>query len=305
MCGGSNVDFNPKQVKAIRNRTFKLDEKEAKKRCNSIQKVLKECTPASESDIVKMYFKTRTGLDYNVIPDSLLFHPELAYYEYDNQKKKPVFAGKHPALVCKFVDVDGQGITLHRIFLQVNADGSVSKLKQESKVEKGGFIDPKKVMSPARDMSRGNIRLFDKDGITEAPMGGFVGSFTEGVETGMAVLNATGISTMACYSDTILANQDVDRMVEKNLKFVVIWGDKDAGFAGQDKAFKLARKFRRKGVEAQVVLPSLPITGKGVDWEDELKAFGPDHLLDMMTRSVTYDEAKAEHEKFVEAGGVS
>ncbi len=305
MCGGANVDFNPKQVKAIRNRTFTLNDEDAKKRCNAIQKVLKDCVPASESDIVKKYFKTRTGLDYSVIPDNLLFHPELAYYEYDNQKKKPVFAGKHPALVCKFVDVDGKGITLHRIFLQINADGSVSKLTQKSKIDESEMIDPKKVMSPPRDMSRGNIRLFDKDGITEAPMGGYVGSFTEGVETGMAVLNATGLSTMACYSDTILANQDVDRMVEKDVKFVVIWGDKDAGFAGQDKAFKLARKFRRKGVEAHVVLPSLPIAGKGVDWEDELKAFGPDHLLDMMARPVTYDEAKAEHEKFVEAGGAS
>jgi len=305
MCGGTKINFDPKQVEAIRNKSFKLSEEDAEKRCKSIQKVLKDCIPAEESEIVKMYFKSRTGFDYNVFPEHLLFHPELAYYEYDSKKKKPVFAGKHPALVCKFVDVDGKGITLHRIYLQVNADGSVSKLEQQSKVDKNEIIDPKKVMSPPRDMSRGNIRLFDKDGITEAPMGGYVGSFTEGVETGMAILNSTGLSTMACYSSTILVNQEVDRMVEKGIKYAVVWGDKDANFEGQNKAFSLARKFRRKGIEAHVVLPTLPITGKGVDWEDEMKAFGQDHVLDMITRSVTLDEAKAEHEKFVQAGGVS
>lgn len=305
LCGGINVDFDPKKVEAIRNKTFKLSKEDVAKRSQSIKKILQGCMLASESDIAKRYFKTRTGMDYSVIPDHLLFHPSLSYYEYDNSKKKAVYAGKHPALVCKFVDVEGKGITLHRIYLQEHKDGSVTKLEQESKVDAGQMIDPKKVMSPPRDMSKGNVRLFGKDGITESPIGGYVGSFTEGVETGMAILNGTGLSTFACYSSTILVNQEVERMVEKGVTFVVIWGDKDANFEGQEKAFKLARKFRRKGIEAYVLLPSLPITGKGVDWEDELKAYGPERLLEMMSNPVTLDEAKAEHERFVQGGGVS
>lgn len=286
MLGGKTIKFNPKQVIINHNESQKLSPENVKQRVDSIKRILASAIPAEQSDIVKKYFEGRLGRKLEIsLPESLLFHPSHTLYEWDGKKQKSFYHGKHPCLLMKMIDNEGNGVTVHRIYLQENADGSVTKLSKESIVRKGENIPCKKVMSPPRDMSRSFIYLDTDSPISAIKIVGYL----EGTETGIAIREATGLPIRACYSNTILEKQEGD-----DEDIALIFADKDRSFAGQKSAFNLATRLRRKGIEAHVILPTLPITGKGVDWLDELRAFGCDHIAHMIDKPATLEAAKAE-----------
>ena len=112
---------------------------------------------------------------------------------------------------------------------------------------------------------------------------------TEGVETGIAIREATNLYVKACYNTTVLEKQE-----SQGEEFAIIFADKDRSFQGQLSAFKLCRKLKRQGVDAYVVIPTLPITGKGVDWLNELRAFGAEHIRNVMATAISEEEAIAD-----------
>jgi hypothetical protein len=193
------------------------------------------------------------------------------------------------------IDFEGKGVTLHRIYLQKNADGSVSKLDMASKVNQDEKLVAKKVFGPPRDMSKSFID-FDVDVKQDIIARGYV----EGVETGIAVREATGLPVRVCYSNTVLENQ-----TPGDEDIAVVFADKDRSFGGQKSAFNLAKRFRREGTDAMVLLPTLSITGKGVDWLDETRTFGHDHVINMFNYPATLEGAQKEHEAFLNGGAVN
>ena len=62
------------------------------------------------------------------------------------------------------------------------------------------------------------------------------------------------------------------------MKRFIIWADLDRSLTGQSKAMALAARLADSGLEVAIATPSGLIAkgSKGIDWNDVLKAHGPD-----------------------------
>lgn len=177
----------------------------------------------------------------------LRFIAELEYADGDEN-------GKFPALLCVVRNVDGEAVTLHRIYLT-----------EEGK--KAPVSTPKKLMPLAGGGLNGcAIRIGEEPGDTLC--------LAEGVETALSVFFATGLP---CWS-TISAHglEAVD--IPESVKTVYVFADKDKSLTGQKAAAALKAKVKALGKTCVVLLPDEPIEEgkKGVDWNDHLIAFGRD-----------------------------
>ena len=76
----------------------------------------------------------------------------------------------------------------------------------------------------------------------------------------------------SCYSDTLLKNGKIP-----NVTSVLIFADKDASGAGQEKAEALAARLRREGKFVDIYMPPLDIPNgsKSMDWLDTYNLAGP------------------------------
>lgn len=168
------------------------------------------------------------------IPDEaeIRFHPRLGYWNEDGK-----FEGYHPGIVSLIRTAEaGEPITLHRTY--IDKDGKKANVGQS-----------KKLMSAAIDGAitelGGAIRLF--------PINGDTLSVTEGIETALAIRSAhPDTPVWACYSAQVLTNFRPPKGVKK----VIVWGDIDPKGAGQIAAAKLAIRLEKRGLRAEVKLPS-------------------------------------------------
>src|SRR5262249_40158574 len=76
-------------------------------------------------------------------------------------------------------------------------------------------------------------------------------ALTEGIETALAVQQATGTPTWSCISSTGLTAVEVPPSVRQ----VLIWGDNDQSGVGQKAADELALRLHREGREVRVLIP--------------------------------------------------
>ncbi len=187
---------------------------------------------------IAAYLRSR-GLS-GVVPASLRFAPSLAYVEEGRPTRRL------PAMVSAVRATDGRVIGVHRTFLDRLSAG------------KALVVSPKKSLGPVRG---GAVRL--------APVGAAL-ALTEGIETGLAVLEATGMATWAAISAPGLAAIKLPAEV----RAVAIWSDNDVSDAGQRAADSLAARLRREGRRVRVLLPR----DVGQDWLDVLVAAGPEAL---------------------------
>lgn len=200
---------------------------------------------------VRLYLQAR-GLD-SWIPDwpSLRFHPKMQYRDEDNR-----VIGYFPAMLAR-VENGEQPITIHRTFL--TDDG-----------HKAPVDSPKKMMPvPSDRLIVGSaIRLGNP---------GRVLSVAEGIETALAVFEATGIVTWPLVNATLMGHFVVPQGVEK----LIIWADFDRSLAGISAAQKLAERAEAQGVQVEIREPSgpIPIDAKGVDWLDVLNKQGPNAFV--------------------------
>jgi putative DNA primase/helicase len=204
-----------------------------------------------DAEPVRLYLQSR-GLD-GWLPNwpSLRFHPKMQYRNEDNQ-----VIGYFPAMLA-LVEKDNRAITIHRSFL--TDDG-----------RKAPVESPKKLMPVPAD------RLIVGSGIRLGNPGRVL-SVTEGIETALAVIEATGMVTWPLISSTLMSHLIIPQGVEK----LIIWSDLDRSHAGTFAAQKLADRAKTQGIQVEIREPSgpLPIDAKSIDWLDVLNQSGPNAFV--------------------------
>lgn len=204
-----------------------------------------------DAEPVRLYLQSR-GLD-NWLPawPSLRFHPKMQYRNEDDR-----VIGYFPAMLA-LVEKGNQPITIHRTFLTV--DGHKAP------------VDSSKKLMPVpsdRQIVGSSVRLGNP---------GRVLSVTEGIETALAVIEATGMVTWPLITSTLMSQFVIPQGVEK----LIIWADLDRSLAGTFAAEKLAERADSQGIEVESRIPEgpLPFDVKSIDWLDVLNQSGPNAFV--------------------------
>lgn len=205
-----------------------------------VLRIWEEARPVAVGDEVDRYLKGR-GLDLSAYPPSLRCHPALGYFRKEGAAKARKTA-EYPAMLACVRSAAGEAVTLHRTYLH---DGRKLAAPDAKKVLCAGF-------------SGGAVRLREP---------GDELALCEGIETGLAVMLATGKPVWSALSAGNLEKIAVPATVRQ----VCIYGDNDTDgdYTGQASAFALARRLKREDTPAEsrcvrVFLPKNP----GSDWAD-------------------------------------
>ena len=193
---------------------------------------------------VRLYLQHR-GISGPVVPDCRC-HPRLPYFE------DRVEMGKYPALLFILRDQWGKAVTIHRLYLTPQG-------------KKAPVPSPKKTMPYPSDrkLLGALVRLGQPEHDALA--------LAEGIETALAVREATGQVCWAATSATLLEAAEVPFRIRR----VVIWGDNDQSQAGQKAALRLAQRLVKEDRKVKVHIPQRPPEKKSWDWNDVLVHQGP------------------------------
>jgi hypothetical protein len=207
-----------------------------------------------DSGRIEAYLASRglpPGLMESITSDVIRFHPALSFHDSEG-----ICRGDFPAMVAKVTDVSGQGVTLHRTYLDPYGPNKLDLGSQES---------PKKLMTPRHPgATKGaSIKL--------APAGSVLG-VAEGIETALAVRAATGQPCWSCVSARGLE----EVVLPEQVRTVHVWADNDASGVGRKAAEALAARFSEEGRTVYAHEPEKI----GADWLDVCRTAGPEVLLD-------------------------
>jgi putative DNA primase/helicase len=198
---------------------------------------------------LQRYLRNR-GLSERMVAriPTIRFHSALPYINEDGKEE-----GKWPAMVAMFTDPKGRPVTLHRTYLTISG-------------HKAPVKEPKKLMAYPSDrgMVGGAVRL--------APLGSPVLGIAEGVETSLAVIQATGMPVWAGLTATLL-----ERFAPpESVRTIVHWADLDRSGRGAEAARHLKDRLKEQGIAVKAMYPTIPIApnAKGADWNDVLSTVG-------------------------------
>jgi len=220
----------------------------------NLRRVWRESKPLRHPDAepARLYFRNRGLGDVAMDYPNLHFHPALQYRD-ENRR----VLGYFPALLALLENNDGP-VTIHRTYL--TGDGF-----------KANVEFPKKMMSAPSDkkVTGSAIRL----GTPAHVLG-----VTEGIESALAVIQATGMVTWPLVSSSLMPNFELPG----NLKKLVIWADLDrpatvTGIqAGSEAAAKLAHLAITLGLQVEIREPKGLISdnSKSLDCLDILNQYG-------------------------------
>lgn len=149
------------------------------------------------------------------------------------------FCGRFPAMLAVAKLPGGGVVALHRTFLSPNGD-------------KADVPAPRKLLGS----------LPDGAAVQLAPHRDELG-IAEGIET---ALSATALFGVPCWA-AINANGLAKWSPPAGVRSVVIFGDNDAKFAGQQATFTLAHRLACRGIAVRIEIP--PTVGD--DWNDVLR----------------------------------
>jgi putative DNA primase/helicase len=204
-----------------------------------VQRIWNEAQPVAVGDPVDRYLRGR-GLGLETYPPSLRCHPALGYYRKEGTAK-PRKLAEYPAMLASVQGPQGL-VTLHRTYVP---DGARLEAEDAKKLLSGGHAGASVPLAEAQDAL----------------------AVCEGLETGLAVLMATGKPVWCALGAGNLEKLWVPATVRK----VCIYADNDglSDFTGQASAYALARRLRREPLpdgprQVQVFLPKVP----GTDWAD-------------------------------------
>lgn len=256
----------PNPVTVERDR--RVQHAEDQKLANAIRKVWQASLAVDHrrAEPARLYF-ARRGLTIYNNPQVMRFHPALPYAENGE------VLGRYPALVFRVVDAQGRSVTLHRIYLD---DGG----------NKAPVAKPKKLMAyprGVRTLSGGVIRL--------APAGPTLG-VAEGPETGLAIMQATGMPVWPAISASLMRKVEV---ADNDVSRVVAWLDKDANEAGRFAGVALCQRMWAQGVRAGAMVPPLDIDqgATSVDWLNVWNRLGRDGFPSEMVSDSYHFHGKA------------
>jgi len=249
-------------VEKLRREAEAAEKKENQEKSTRLAKVWEETLALDDpmAEPARLYLMRR-GLRTKEYPSSLRFHPGLGYYhvntDYDLDTgeitDEVVSLGEWPAIIGLVQNLQGDPVTLHRIYLT-------------PKGFKAPVPEVKKMMSfPSdRQILGAAIRL--------GPGNGPVLGTTEGIETGLAVQEATGMPVWASINTSLMEKLETP----SGVKHIVAWADYDRSEGGLKAAQSLREKVLAKGIKFTGLLPPLPIpeNSKGVDWLDAYNQLG-------------------------------
>ena len=204
----------------------KTSQADAAWRIEAARRIWRQARPAAGT-LVETYLRSRTIR--LLLPPTIRYAPAL--------KHTPT--GLHlPAMVCAIQAPDRSVVGVHRIFLKMSGEGKapVSHPKLSLGTLKGGAVRLDQVGSEL--------------------------AITEGLETGLSVLQATGKPTWACLSAPGLQAVILPPLPLAEIVFIA--ADNDP--AGMVAARKAATRFVREGRKARIVAPPEP----GADWNDAI-----------------------------------
>ncbi len=215
------------------------------------------------SEPARLYF-ARRGLTHKGLPEGVVrFHRSLPSYKEVTievvdedgeilQKTKYECEGFFPTIVCLVTNKDNIPINIHRTYITI--DGV-----------KAPVISPKKLMMRPSDVdvSGSAIRIAEHGEVLGA---------TEGLETAMAVMQATGIPVWPAINAELLKGF----VPPEEVKLVCNYADKDRSKAGERAAKVLIPRLWQVGFQALAFFPKMEIPEgeKGVDWLDVYNRYG-------------------------------
>lgn len=217
------------------------------KALEALERVWGESIPAADEEAEPMRrYLDRRGVLLDPIPEVLRFHRGLDYW-HPTKEGYHVKLGTFPAMLALMVNPQGQGVAIHRTFL--DADGF-----KANPIYNGWPCEPRKMMrAPVRGASKGGaVRLFEAGPVLAAG---------EGIETMAAYHRLTGIPVWSALTAGSLENLEFPECVRE----VWIAADHDRNGRGQKAAQTLARRLEREGRRAYIHLPKEP-----GDWNDTL-----------------------------------
>lgn len=151
-----------------------------------------------------------------------------------------------PGFIAPVVDLKGEIVSVHRTYL-------------DNMGNKAPVTSPKKLMPPIFPGATNGaaIRLYEAE--TEV-------SLAEGIETAIAVHQATGLP---CWATVSAGGMENVRLPHK-IQVVSIWADKDRNGVGQAAGNKLALRLLSEGRTVKLLIPDAPIPEgeQGIDWLD-------------------------------------
>ncbi len=203
-----------------------------------VQRVWDEAKPVTAGDEVDRYLSSRF-LGLPSYPASLRFHAALGYYQKDGTAKARKVA-EYPAMLASVRSPEGI-VTLHRTYL---SGGAKLNAPDAKKVLSGGYAGASVPLGEPTDEL----------------------AVCEGIETGIAVLLATGKPVWCALG----AGNLEPLWVPESVRRISIYGDNDAAgdYTGQASAYALARRLLRGATSTarrvDVFIPRLP----GTDWAD-------------------------------------
>lgn len=195
-------------------------------------------------------YLARRGLDAGILEgiDTIRFHPGLPYLDEEGR-----YGGTFPAMLARVSGADGGLATLHRTYL--TREGCKAPVES-----------PKKLMPVAagQPVLGGAIRL----GTAGAAV-----DLAEGIETALAVRQATRVPVWSAVSAALLAGFEPPPGTVN----VRVWCDLDRKGVGVEAAGKLAGRLAGQGILTELLIPpeAMLRDRKGIDWLDVLNEAGP------------------------------
>ena len=275
----SNKDIQIKNIQMKKVSEEYCSEEDKVNRMNRVRAVARTTIPAANAPEIHSYLRNR-GLkgDFNKLPNSLRYHSRLRYpssFREEGDNRSPWYS----ALLGTFKDKDGHNTTLHRTFL-LNG-------------QKAPENNTKLIMSPPFDIRGGYIDMdqpvvFEVEGEKRALIG-----YCEGIETALAIREATGVPMRPHYSSSLLkmARGISVSGIPKRRTYILLWGDKDRSMDGQNTVNELAERFAKEGFVPIVYVPEMdiPENSKSVDWLDVYVNHGAEGFPVELDKSVAVD----------------
>lgn len=246
MCGGSAWDVSrtaARQVKNVQQQRAKAryTEAEVKKHAKTLQRVKSEAVHIKGTH-AESYLRARgITADLSLI-DDLGFHSSLSYWDEEAER----FV-KYPGMLALIRDVNGKPITMHRTFLD-------PKLPAKANV-----ANPKLQFKGIDDVRGCAVRL---DAPIEMPNGKFMIGVSEGIETALAIREASGCPMWAGISDRLM---EAVKFPE-NIGLVIIWADIEPSGAGMAAATRMRDKLVAEKIVVRIMTP--PGQSEKADWLD-------------------------------------
>jgi len=199
-------------------------EKDKSQACKSLIESAQAVLPGSPAF---RYLQNRCG-DPGAILGDLRSHPGIRHTQS---------GGVHPAMLAIMRYPDRTGASVHRTFL--TQDGHKAQ------------VDPVRKMMPGLSLNGSCVRL--------GPVAERIG-IAEGIETAICAAKLFGLPVWAATCAGLLKAWEPPAGVRE----VLILGDNDASYTGQEAAYALAKRLVNAGLKVEVEIPPLV----GTDWAD-------------------------------------